>query len=165
MEEKIPAPFDGYRDVVRGEWIDANGHLNMGYYVVVFDYATDAWLDHIGLDAHRKANQRVMTFTLESHVTYRREVGEGAELRFTTRLLDFDEKRIHYFHEMYAARENTLAATNELVSLHVSQETRRSAPMAPEVLERLGEILLVHRALPIPPQVGRLMGLSAAPTT
>jgi acyl-CoA thioester hydrolase len=165
VAEKIPAPFDGYRDVVRGEWIDANGHLSMGYYVVVFDYATDAWLDHIGLDARHKVSQRVMTFTLESHVTYRREVREGAELRFTTRLLDFDEKRIHYFHEMHADPEGALAATNELVSLHVSQETRRSAPMAPEVLERLGEILRVHRTLPIPPQVGRVMGLKAAPTT
>lgn len=165
MAEKIPAPFDGYRDLVRGEWIDANGHLNMGYYVVVFDYATDAWLDHIGLDAHHKASRGVMTFTLESHVTYRRELMEGTELRFTTRLLDFDEKRIHYFHEMYAAQENELAATNELVSLHVSRKTRRSTPMAPEVLERLGEILLAHGALPVPTQVGRIMGLRAAPTT
>ena len=165
MAERIPAPFDGYRDFVRSEWIDANGHLNMGYTVVVFDYATDAWLDHIGLDAQHKANRRVMTFTLESHVTYRRELLEGAELRFTTRLLDFDEKRIHYFHEMYAAPENELAATNELVSLHVSKETRRSAPMAPEVLERLGEILRAHRVLPVPSQVGRIMGLQAAPTT
>jgi len=165
VAEKIPAPFDGYRDLVRGEWIDANGHLNMGYYVVVFDYATDAWLDHIGLDAHHKATRGVMTFTLESHVTYRRELMEGTELRFTTRLLDFDEKRIHYFHEMYAAQENELAATNELVSLHVSRKTRRSTPMAPEVLERLGEILLAHSALPVPTQVGRIMGLRAASTT
>jgi hypothetical protein len=28
VAEKIPAPFDGYRDIVRGEWIDANGHLS-----------------------------------------------------------------------------------------------------------------------------------------
>ena len=165
MTEPIPAPFDSYRDVVRNEWVDRNGHLNMGYYVVVFDFATDAWLDYLGLDTEHRRSQQVATFSLESHVTYAREVRGGDELRFTTRLLGFDAKRIHYFHEMYAARENTLAATNELVSLHVSQETRRSAPMAPEVLERLGEILLVHRALPIPPQVGRLMGLSAAPTT
>ncbi len=61
-----------------------------------------------------------------------REVGEGDPLRFTTRLLGWDAKRIHYFHEMYHATEGYLAATNELMSLHVSQETRRAAPMAPE---------------------------------
>jgi acyl-CoA thioester hydrolase len=85
----------------------------------------------------------------------------GDELRFATRLLGFDAKRIHYFHEMYQAREGYLAATNELMSLHVSQETRRSAPMAPEILERLAEIERAHRHLPTPPQVGRVMGLGA----
>lgn len=163
MAEKIPAPFDGYRDVVRSEWIDHNRHLNMGYYVVVFDLATDAWLDFIGLDLHSKASQDVTTFSLESHVLYLREVGEGDELRFTTQLLDFDEKRIHYFHQMHHAQEGYLAATNELMSLHVSQKTRRGAPMAPEILERLSKILRSHRELPMPPQLGRVMGLKAGP--
>jgi acyl-CoA thioester hydrolase len=165
LGETIPAPFDGYRDLVRSGWIDENGHMNMGYYVVVFDYATDAWLDFIGLSRPYKAAHGVMTFSLESHVTYRRELRKGDELRFTTQLLDFDEKRIHCFHQMFHAGEGYLAATNELMSLHVSQETRRSTRMAREVLERLEEIRDAHRALPIPPQVGRVMGLRAAPTT
>ena len=165
MEKEISAVFDGYRDFVRSQWIDANGHLNMGYYVVVFDYATDAWLAYIGLDPGYKARCGVMTFTLESHVTYRRELRESDELRFTTQLLDFDPKRLHYFHQMYRAQDDTLAATNELVSLHVAQETRRSAPMAPEILERLGQIQRSHGELAIPPQVGRVMGLKATPTT
>lgn len=151
--------FDGYRDVVRPEWIDENRHLNMGYYVVVFDCATDAWLDHIGLAAADKARMAVTTFTLESHVNYLREVREAAPLRFTTRLLAFDEKRIHYFHEMVHATEGYLAATNELMSLHVSQTTRRGAPMADEVQQCLARILVQHSELPIPPQVGRRIGL------
>jgi len=165
LTEPILAPFDGYRDVVRDAWIDRNGHLNMGYYVVVFDFATDAWLDYIGLDTEHRRSQKIATFSLESHVTYAREVGKGDELRFTTRLLGFDAKRIHYFHEMYHAQEGYLAATNELMSLHVSQETRRSAPMAATLLERLAEIGRAHDTLPMPPQVGRLMGLKASPTT
>ena len=39
----LAAPLDVYRDVVRPEWIDNNGHMNVGYYLVVFDYATDAF--------------------------------------------------------------------------------------------------------------------------
>ena len=165
MAETIAAPFDAYRDVVRSSWVDRNGHMNMGYYVVVFDYATDAWLDFIGLSRSYKASHGVMTFSLESHVTYRRELREGDELRFTTQLLNFDEKRIHYFHQMLHAGEGYLAATNELMSLHVSRQTRRSAPMAREILEWLEEIQSAHQALLIPPQVGRVMGLEAAPTT
>jgi acyl-CoA thioester hydrolase len=157
------APFDEYRDVVRSEWIDENGHLNMGYYVVVFDYATDAWLDHLGLDREHKAACEVTTFTLEAHINYLQEVREGDPLRFTTQLLGFDEKRIHYIHQMLHGEEGFVAATNELMSLHVSRTTRRATPMAPEILARLAALLPIHAALAPPPQVGRRIGLDARP--
>lgn len=159
----ISAPFDEHRDVVRPEWIDANGHLNMGYYVVAFDRATDAWLDHIGLTASERERSGATTFTLESHVNYLREVREAAPLRFTTRLIAFDSKRIHYFHEMHHVTGGFLAATNELMSLHVSLATRRAAPMAEDVLARLAEVLSEHGRLPMPSQVGRRIGLDAKP--
>ena len=162
---EIEAPFDRYRDVVRPDWIDHNEHMNMGYYVVVFDLATDEFLAWVGLDATHRRDARVTTFCLEAHVTYHREVRAGDPLRFTTRLLGYDAKRIHYFHEMSHAREGYLAATNELMSLHVSETTRRAAPMAPGVLERLARIQKAHDALPRPPQVGRTIGLSAGSTT
>ena len=161
----IAAPFAGYHDTVRPEWIDHNGHMNMGYYLVVFDLATDEWFRHVGLDqAHRRA-QGVTTFCLEAHITYQREVHAGDPLRFTTQLLAYDAKRIHYLHAMHHATEGYLAATNELMSLHVSQHTRRAAPMAPEILARLARIQVAHDALPRPPHVGRVMGLGARPTT
>ena len=157
----IAAPFDAYRDVVRPDWIDHNQHMNMGYYVVVFDLATDEFLRWVGLDAAHRQQSRITTFCLEAHVTYHREVRAGDPLRFTTRLLAHDAKRLHYFHEMYHAREGYLAATNELLSLHVSEETRRGAPMAPGILARLARIQAAHDALPRPPQVGRSIGLAA----
>src|SRR5215470_6902323 len=107
---QIEAPLDAYRDVVKPEWIDHNRHMNMGYYVVVFDLATDEWFRHVGLDeAHRDAHG-VTTFCLEAHVTYHREVLLADPLRFTTRLLGWDAKRIHYIHEMYHADRDYLAA-------------------------------------------------------
>jgi acyl-CoA thioester hydrolase len=103
----------------------------------------------------------VTTFCLEAHVTYQREVREGDPLRFTTQLLGFDAKRIHYVHEVYHARDGYLAATNELMSLHVSRATRRATAMAPDVLARLARIQAVHDTLPRPPHVGRRIGLGA----
>ena len=161
----IEAPFDRYRDVVRPNWVDYNRHMNMGYYLVVFDVATDEFLAWVGLDAAHRHAQRVTTFCLEAHVTYHREVGAGDPLRFTTQLLAHDEKRIHYIHAMYHAAEGYLAATNELMSLHVSEVTRRGAPVAPTVLDRLARIQTAHDALPRPPQAGRTIGLGVVPTT
>ncbi len=161
----IETPLDAYRDVVRAEWIDNNRHMNMGYYVVVFDLATDEFMRWVGLDAEHRRLRRVTTFCLEAHVTYHREVREADPLRFTTLLLAYDAKRLHYIHAMYHATEGYLAATNELMSLHVALETRRGATMAPEILSRLAKIQAAHDALPRPPQVGRMMGLGARPTT
>ncbi len=161
----IDTPLDAYRDVVRPEWIDANHHMNVGYYLVVFDFATDEFMRWVGLDAGHRRTWRVTTFCLEAHVTYHREVREGDPLRFTTQLLAHDAKRLHYFHAMYHASEGFLASTNELMSLHVAADTRRSAPMAPEILTRLATIQGAHDVLPRPPQVGRVMGLTAQPTT
>jgi acyl-CoA thioester hydrolase len=161
----IETPLDAYRDVVRADWIDDNRHMNMGYYVVVFDLATDEFMRWVGLDgAHRRA-QHVTTFCLEAHVTYHREVREGDPLRFTTQLLAHDAKRLHYIHAMYHASEGYLAATNELMSLHVALATRRGAAMAPDVLARLAAIQKAHDALPSPPQVGHVIGLASRPTT
>ena len=159
----LAAPLDRYRDVVRSEWIDHNAHMNVGYYLVVFDYATDAFFDWVGLNAVHRAAHAITTFCLEAHVTYHREVRAGDPLRFTTLLLAHDDKRIQYFHAMYHGGEGWLAATNELMSLHVSRATRRAAPMASEILARLAAIQRAHDALPRPPQAGRAIGLRNKP--
>ena len=80
-------------------------------------------------------------------------------------MLGHDAKRLHYIHAMYHATEGFLASTNELMSLHVSQATRRAAPMAASVLARLAAIQAAHDALPRPPQAGRRIGLQTQPTT
>ncbi len=155
----ITAPFQLHTDRVRPEWIDNNGHMNMGYYMVVFDYATDDFLDACGLTrAHREAEQ-VSTFALEAHINYLQEVKEGDPLVFRTILLGHDAKRIHYMHEMLHGTEGFRAATNELMSLHVSRLTRRAAPMAESVQERLAAIMESHRTLTPPPEAGRHIGL------
>ena len=161
----LAAPFDVYRDRVRPEWIDHNQHMNMGYYVVVFDLATDEFFAWVGLGREHRRARNVTTFCLEAHVTYHREVRVDDPLRFTTLLLGHDAKRIHYIHAMYHATEGYLASTNELMSLHVSQATRRAAPMAPEILTRLASIQSAHDRLPRPPQAGRRIGLAVERTT
>ena len=160
----LAAPLDRYRDVVRPEWIDHNGHMNMGYYLVVFDFATDEFFRWVGLGEDHRSARHVTTFCLEAHVTYHREVRAGDPLRFTTLLLGHDAKRIHYIHAMYHATEGYLASTNELMSLHVDLATRRGAPMAPEIAARLAAIQAAHDGVERFPQVGRRIGLDARPT-
>lgn len=153
----IAAPLDLFRERVQPEWIDYNGHMNVAFYVLAFDHATDAFFDFIGLDEDYRTTTGNSTFAVEAHVTYQREVAKGDELRFTTQLLGFDQKRIHFFHHMHHAEQGFLAATAEWLSLHIDLDRRRVAPMPSAIAARLAEIRAAHEALQVPAEVGRVI--------
>jgi acyl-CoA thioester hydrolase len=155
----IPAPFDQFRTEVRPDWIDYNGHMNVAYYVLAFDYGTDAFWDFLGIGHEYLRRTNGSTFALEAHVTYQGEVKLGDELRITSQLIGFDTKRIHFFHRMYHAEKGYLAATKECVSLHVSLDTRRGAPFPQDRLDWLARVKAAHEVLGRPAELGRSVGL------
>jgi hypothetical protein len=64
---------------VKPEWVDHYGHMNLAYYLVVFDMACDVqWLD-LGFGPAYRA-RGMGTFAAESWQAYIREVREGAPL-------------------------------------------------------------------------------------
>ena len=153
----IPAPLNLHKDLVVPEWIDYNGHMNVAYYVLVFDRATDEFFDFMGLSAEYRAAAGVSAFTAEMHINYTREVKQGDEVFVTTRLLGYDAKRFHYFLSMYQTEQGYLAATSELLCLFMDMKQRRVTQMPTPVLERLAEIKQSHAALPLPEQVGSVI--------
>lgn len=153
------APLRLHRGIVRPEWIDFNGHMNVAYYMLAFDDATETFFKHLGIGGDYMERTNCSTFTLEGHITYDREVKEGDELSFTTRLLDYDNRRLHYFHEMYQAGQGYLASTSELISAHIDMSVRRMTPFRPETIDRLAALLAEHRKLPPASQVGRTVGI------
>ena len=153
----IAAPFVCKKEVILPDWIDYNGHMNVSYYVLVFDHATDEFIDLMGLTAEFRAAGNVSAFTAEMHVNYIREVKQGDEVFVTTQLLGYDAKRFHYFHRMYHAEQGYLAATSELLCLYVDMAARRVTQMPPLIMDRLSEIKQSHAALPVPEEVGSVM--------
>lgn len=119
-------PPPEYRDVVRPEWIDYNGHLSEPYYVLVLGDATTALMEHVGMDAAHRAATGCSLYTVEAHVRYLHEVGEGAALGVTTRVLGRDTKRLRLWHELWTG--GVLAATEELMTLHVGPDGARGFP-------------------------------------
>jgi len=157
------APLELWRETVRPEWIDRNGHMNVAYYVLIFDHAVDALFSHVGLDPDYRARTTGSTFTVESHITYDRELVAGKVARCTAQLIGFDEKRIHHYYEMYDAAAGTLAATTEFMSLHMDMATRRVAPMPEDIQRRLGALMEAHARLPRPANLGRVIKVPGQP--
>jgi acyl-CoA thioester hydrolase len=159
MDKK--APLELRQGVVRPEWLDYNGHMNVAYYVLAFDHACDSFLDHIGMTDTFRARPGGTTFAAEMHITYQREVVAGGPLRFTSHLLGFDKKRIHFILHMYHAQQGYLAATSEWLSLYVDLASRRVAAMPEEISSRLAAIYATHKEMPRPPEAGRTMSLGS----
>ena len=153
------APFDIHRSSVLPEWVDWNGHMNLAFYVTAFDQASGAFMRNMGLGRRYVEGKLGMTFVLETHVTYDREMREGAPMRFATQLLERDAKRVHLYHEMFHAEQGYLAATNEVITMNIDYATRRAAPWPDFALERIEKLAAAHKALPRPRQAGRLIGI------
>ncbi len=160
-----PVPGNGlpvvYRVDIKPEWIDRNGHFNAGYYMVVLDTAIGPWFDFLGIDTEHRARERISTFTVESHTTYLSELLEGEAVAVTAQLMGYSDKKVHTFLRLLRERDGSLAATNEVLSLHIDMKTRRPAPMHDSIVRRLGEISEQHAAYDVPSQAGRVIGVDA----
>jgi acyl-CoA thioester hydrolase len=155
----LSAPLDRHRARVKAEWIDGNGHMNVGFYVVAFDHATDTICEQLGVSWEYTRRELGMIFVVEAHVTYDRELLPDAPFRITTQVLGHDEKRLHIFHQMFHAEEGFLAATNELMILHVDFATRRTSPWPAETQARIAAMAEAHKKLPWPDKAGRTIGI------
>jgi len=151
-----------YRTTIVPEWVDFNGHLRDGYYMVLFSSAVDALMDLAGLDeAGRKATGHSW-FTLEAHVNYLHEVKQGAAVEVRLQVLDVDAKRLHLCLSLHPSDQAQLMAVSEQMLLNVDMSGPRATPFAPAVAAYLQSLAAQHAALPRPAQVGRVMALPPA---
>ena len=148
-----------WQETVRSEWCDYNGHLNMAYYVLIFDHATDVFHDSLGLDKPYRVETNCSTFAVETHTSYVAEVLEGDEVSVKTQLLDYDEKRLHYFHRMYHAEKGFLSATTEVMTVHVDLGLRKVVPMSETIRQKAADMMAVQGDFPAPDQQGRTIGI------
>jgi len=130
---------------VKPEWVDHYGHMNLAYYLVAFDMATDALWPRLNLGPGFRA-RGLGTFCAESWQQYTREVVLDAPLACDSEVLAFDEKRLLCRHVMLHAEEGWEVAQNEVLYLCVSLETRRVTTWPADVLERCRALATGHEA-------------------
>ena len=155
----MEVPWISFREKVRDEWIDFNGHMTNAAYVAAFDIASVALLDRIGIDPDYRAREGCSTFALELHTIFHRELAAGDPYLVETRVLGADAKRIHIYHQIKHAQEQFAAATLEIVTIHVDLKTRRSKPFPADIGDRLTMLRAASDTLSWPELAGRKVGL------
>ena len=117
------------------EWTDYNNHLNVAYYVRVFDIAADIMLDNFKMGGQSAKKDKKTTFVAEMHTIYNQEVRLGEEVETHLSHVDHDKKRIHYRLSMFHKEKKYLAATNEVLSLYVDLGQRKVVEFDPDRLK------------------------------
>ena len=117
------------------EWTDYNGHLNVAFYVRIFDIAADVMLDNFKMGGESAKKDRRTTFVAEMYTTYNQEVRLGEEVETHVTYVDHDKKRIHYRLSMFHKEKKYLAATNEVISLYVDLNERSVVKFDPDRIE------------------------------
>ncbi len=142
-----------HRETIPASYLDVMGHMNIRYYMGIFDEAAWGFFAHFGMTLDYYQAENSGAFALEQHIRYLAEVHVGETVAVHTRLLGRSAKRIHFMHFMLNETTNTLAATLEVIASHADTRQRRTSPFPPSIAAQLDAILAAHGRLDWPAPV------------
>jgi len=145
------------RHTVPETWADSNGHMNMRWYVALFDDAGDELHERCVLTPEFHRTHRSGTVDLEHHTYFLNEVMPGDSVAVYSRLVERSAKRLHYVMFLVNETKGRLAAIFECMNAFLDLELRKTAPFPPEIAARIDSWLERDRKLDWPPPVSGAM--------
>ena len=108
------------------EWIDYNDHMNVSYYLLIFDkYGADTLNNIFKMGEHSAKTTGKSTMIVESNITYNQELKFNDEVDINLSYFDHDKKRLQYKMEMIHKEKKYLASTIEILALYVDLNSRK----------------------------------------
>ena len=127
---------------IKKDWTDYNGHMNVAYYVLIFDqYGSEELMTLFKMGEESAKNTKKSTMVVESHITYNQEVQEGDEVEVNLIFCDHDKKRILYKLEMVHSEKKYVASTIEVLSLYVDLSQRKVAEFEDEKIKIMDQYI------------------------
>ena len=127
-------------------WTDYNGHMNLAFYILVFDKGAENILSKFQMGEQSAKTTKKSTMAVESHTTYNNEVKENEEVDVYLSYFDHDKKRLHYKLEMYEKSKNILSATTEVLSLYIDLNFRKVAEFEEEKLMIMDQFIKENKS-------------------
>ena len=138
-------PFHISDQTIKKEWIDYNNHMNMAYYVLVFDKVWEIILQKFKMGENSAKTSNMSTMVVETHTTYNNEVKLGDEVEINLTFFDHDKKRLHFKMEMIEKSSKKLSATLEMLSLYIDLKQRKVAEFEQEKIDIMDEFIETNK--------------------
>jgi len=131
--------------IIKKEWIDYNNHMNMAYYVLVFDDVWEIILKKFKMGEDSAKSTNMSTMVVETHTTYNSEIKLGDEVEINLTFFDHDKKRLHYKMEMIEKSSRKLSATLEMLSLYIDLNQRKVREFEQEKIKIMDQFIVDHK--------------------
>jgi len=132
--------------IIKKEWTDYNNHMNMAYYVLVFDRLWEIVLAKFKMGEVSAKTTQMSTMVVETHTTYNNEVKEGEEVEVNLIFFDHDKKRLHFKMEMIEKSSKKLSATLEMLSLYIDLNKRKVSEFEEEKVKLMDEFINLNKS-------------------
>jgi len=132
--------------IIKKEWTDYNNHMNMAYYVLVFDQIWEVILEKFKMGEQSAKSTKMSTMVVETHTTYNNEVKEGNEVEINLTFFDHDKKRLHFKMEMIEKSSKKLSATLEMLSLYIDLDKRRVTEFEDEKVKLMDNFINLNKS-------------------
>ena len=140
-------PFHIANQVIKKEWTDYNNHMNMAYYVLVFDQIWEMMLEKFKMGENSAKTTNMSTMVVETNTTYNNEIKEGDEVELNLTFFDHDKKRLHFKMEMIEKSSKKLAATHESLSLYIDLNLRKVTEFEEEKINLMDNFILQNNKI------------------
>ncbi len=131
---------------VKKEWVDYNDHLNMAYYVLMFDMAWEVALEKFKMGGTAAKNSSRSTMVVETHTAYLKEVREKDDVNINLTYFDHDKKRLHLKMEMIEKKTNKISATMEWISLYIDLDKRKVTEFENDKLNLMDTFIIENKS-------------------
>ena len=132
--------------IIKKEWTDYNNHMNMAYYVLVFDQIWEIILEKFKMGEQSAKTTNMSTMVVETHTTYNNEVKEGDEVEINLTFFDHDKKRLHYKLEMIEKSSKKVSATLEMLSLYIDLNKRKVSEFEEEKVKLMNDFINLNKS-------------------
>ena len=123
------------------EWVDYNNHLNMAYYILIFDQALEVMLEKFKMGADSAKNEKRSTMVVETNTKYISEIKQEDEVDIMLTFFDHDKKRLHLKLEMIEKKTQKLSATMEWISLYIDLDIRKVTEFENEKIKIMNQFI------------------------
>ena len=129
------------------DWIDYNDHMNVSYYLLIFDkFGADTLNDIFRMGEHSAKTTKKSTMMVESHITYNQELLLNDKVNINLVYFDHDKKRLQYKMEMIHKEKKYLASTIEVLALYVDLNERKVAEFEEEKVQIMNNFIKENKS-------------------